>query len=107
MLPTYSDYTKSFGELARIPQSAYELMVRRAVCEINQYVSTDVAKLEADVANPCILEVAELLYDVLMRDGVISENTDGYSVTYGDRQVSIYSIIKKYLIGYLYRGVEL
>ena len=107
MLPTYSDYTRDFGELAKIPQSAFGLMLNRAVTEINQYISTDVATLDADVAKPCILEMAEFLYDVLMRDGVIAENTDGYSVTYGERQVTAYSIVKKYLKGYLYRGVEL
>ena len=107
MMPEYFDYTRSYGELAKIPPNAYELMLYRAVAEINLYINTDVAKLSKDISEPCILEMAEFLYDLLMRDGVLSENTDGYSVTYGDREVTAYSIVKKYLKGYLYRGVEL
>ena len=107
MLPTYLDYTAYFGDLAKIPESAFDLFLHRSVMEINRYITTKIEELSSKEALLCIMEVADLLHTVLERDGILSENTDGYSVTYGDNTVTVYSIVKRCLGDYLYRGVEL
>ena len=105
MLPAYSDYQGQYGDLAKIPENAYNLIRQRAVTEINRYTSVPVEEIEG--GEICIMEVAEFLYTLMMRDGILSENTDGYSVTYGESSQTACDIIKRYLLPYMYRGVDL
>ena len=107
MLPAYLDYKGQFGDLAKIPEGAFDLFLQRAVAEINQLITEKVENLQSDQASLCILEVADFLYENKERDGIISENIDGYSVTYGERTESVSRIVKRYLSAYMYRGVEL
>ena len=105
MLPTYSDYKDTFGDLAKIPENAFNLIRQRAEAEINRYTNIPVAEIEG--SEICIMEVADFMHTILERDGVLSENTDGYSVSYGETTQTVYDIIKRYLSDYLYRGVDL
>ena len=107
MLPTYGDYKVYYGDLAKIPESAFDLFIHRSVTEINLLISKAVEEMNDSSAGLCILEVADFLHTVLEREGILSENTDGYSVTYSGGTRTITSIVKRYLGAYMYRGVEL
>ena len=107
MTVSYDEYIVLFGGLAKIPEEAFEIWTLRSALEINRYISVPLETLEDDMAKLCMIEVAESLYSYSQRDGILSENTDGYSVTYDKAKSDIYPIIKRHLAGYLYRGVEL
>ena len=107
MLPTYQDYTQHFGDFAKIPQGAFDLFLHRAVTEINAFITERVEDLTGENQTFCILEAADLLHTDAECGGIISENTDGYSVTYEKGNADVYAIVKKYLPEYIFRGVEL
>lgn len=104
---TYAEYRAVFGDLAKIPEDAFDVWILRSTLEINRYITVSVEGLEEDMARLCICEVAELLYSYAERDGIVSENTDGYSVSYDDKGLELYPVIKRCLPGYVYRGVDL
>lgn len=103
----YSEYQALFGDLAIIPESGFDLWVKKSIAEIDRFINVPVSEIETDNARLCILEVTECIYQSSQNSGIRSENTDGYSVTYYDRKSDVYGIIKKYLGEYLYRGVDL
>ena len=103
---TYAEYKEVFGD-SKIPEEAFDLWALRSALEINRYITVPVESLDDDMAKLCICEVAELLYEYSGREGIMSENTDGYSVSYDGKAAKVYPVIKKCLPGYVYRGVDL
>lgn len=57
----------------------------------------------------CCCEIADCIYVCSVRDGIASENNDGYSVTYDKQSINnkAYAIALRYLAGsgLLYRGL--
>ena len=106
-MTNYSNYQELFGDLAIIPESGFDLWVKKSIAEIETYINTRLSEIKTDNAVLCIFEVAEHLYKIWETRGIKSENTDGYSVTYDSGMHGIYDIIRKYLGEYLYRGVEI
>ncbi len=100
-------YNNSFGGKALIPAEEFPLWIKRAEGEL-RIIAGDFPKDDENVKF-CILEIAELLYKNNMADGILSENNDGYSVSYEKRNVrnQILHTAKCYLqgTGILYRGV--
>lgn len=103
----YSNYQALFGDLAIIPESGFDLWVKKSIAEIDTYITVPIAEIKTENAQLCIFEVAESLYKSWEKSGIKSENTDGYSVTYDAKEQDICSIIRKYLGEYCYRGVEI
>lgn len=103
---SYDVYKALYGDSAKIPQSAFEPAMFKSCAEINRYINCDITDLSEEVAVLCVFEVGEILYLESVRLGVKSENTDGYSVTYDSKKAEIYPVIKRYLVNYLYRGVD-
>ena len=102
----YSNYQELFGDLAIIPESGFDLWVKKSIAEIDRYLSTPVSEIQTENSRLCIFEVAECIYRSWQNSGIKSENTDGYSVTYDGQKADIYSIIRRYMSEYLFRGVE-
>jgi len=107
MLPTYEDYLGIYGDLATIPESAYNVWLIRSTMEINKYLSVNIEEIEDEKLLFCVIDVIEYLYLLSEREGIASENTDGYSVSYDGKKADIYPIICRYLKEYLYRGIDI
>ena len=101
-------YSRIYAECAKIPLEAFYLWEKRAVAAINRFTARNIAECSDENAKMCICEVAELLYERAGRDGIVSENNDGYSIRYetGKAEEDIYAVAKKWLSdsGLLYRG---
>lgn len=93
--------------MAIIPESGFDLWVKKSVAEIDRYLSTPVLNIETENSRLCIFEVAECIYRSWQKSGIKSENTDGYSVTYDEQKSDICGIIRRYMSEYLFRGVEI
>lgn len=103
-------YNEHFGGDTKIPAEAFPLWERRAEAELLLLTSGRKPLAEEEKAKMCVCEIAEYLFDVASRRGIESENNDGYSVSYQNRDIKtdIVNIVKTYLGGtdLLYRGVE-
>ena len=101
-------YGRIYGENAKIPSKSFHLWEMRATRELNRILSGDISQLSDENAKMCICEVAEFLYENARKDGIVSENNDGYSVHFdnSERDGKIYAIAKRWLSGsgLLYRG---
>lgn len=101
-------YGRTFGGSAKIPLENFDLWEKRAISVINRILARDISLNLCENAKMCICEVAELLFDFSKRNGIISENIDGYSVRFDSSKLDsqILAIIKNYLSGdeILYRG---
>lgn len=100
-------YNEFFGGNGVIPAEEFPLWKSRAEKELLVICG---GKLDdSENVKLCICEIAELLYKNSLADGVVSENNDGYSVSYEKRDVrnKILHTAKCYLsgTGLLYRGV--
>lgn len=122
---TYSEYTSLGGTLDLMPFNLLEFEARK---EIDKYTFGRLIDLEEQVEEVklCIYNLINTLqgYDVdkTRNKAISSENTDGYSVSYGNattdstnaKENEIKGVIKTYLsecklednTPYLYRGVE-
>ncbi len=102
-------YSDVYGGNMRIPAEEFELWEKRAETELSQITGGRSGKSDEKSVKMCVCEIAELLYRENAREGIYSENNDGYSVRYnlGDIKKKIYLIAKTYLAGtdLLYRGV--
>ena len=106
MLTNYETYKAVLGDLCKIPEDCYEMIKVQAIGEINRYTNVVFEKIpDSDKKIACFFYVMEAIYGELNRQGVASENTDGYSVTYTKAEV-IYPIIRRSLGEYIYRGIE-
>lgn len=111
----YSFYTDTYGG-NRIPQDDWQRVSWKAEQRLNSYTfgrcSGDwEGESWCSQVKCAVCEMAEILYADEKRNGKISENTDGYSVSYdtGKSLASIlYDVVRVYLgdTGLLYAGVE-
>jgi len=78
---TYAEYKQLGGKLDEVPFNLIELMARRKVDErtLNRLknLPNQITEVKA-----CIFKLVEFLSE--NKGNITSENTDGYSVTYGD-----------------------
>lgn len=110
-MSTITFYESRYSSGAKIPLDEFPLWELRAEAELNRITFGRFEKLTERTDNilMCICECAEVLYVQSMRDGIASENNDGYSVTYekGGANTGVYSAARRYLSGeLLYRGYE-
>lgn len=114
MIITMTDILTFYGEMyggdCKIPTAEFPLWERRAEFELARITGGRSAGTEDDRVKLCICEMAELLFTESRREGISSENNDGYSVTYekGDIKRKLCEIAKTQLSStdFLYRGVE-
>lgn len=103
-------YNEHFGGDTKIPAEAFPLWERKAEAELLQLTGGRISLTEEERAKICVCEIAEYLFDVASRRGIESENNDGYSVSYQNRDIKtdVLNIAKIYLSGtdLLYRGVD-
>ena len=104
-------YNESYGGEGKIPASLFSLWEKRAEAML-MYISGGKIKGQENLecVRFCICEIAEFLYLQEKTAGISSENNDGYSVNYQERDIKkeILKIAETYLGGtdFLYRGVE-
>lgn len=114
---SYEFYQRDFfGEM--IPEESFFKYEYKARTELDNFTFGRLKKLEShnEEIQACVCEMSEYLYTEDQRpkdNGISSESTDGYSVTYqkaksqGNISRDLYQIATKHLAfsGYLYRGV--
>ncbi len=96
------------GDL-KIPASEFPRWERCARNELARITGGKSETSELECVKTCICEMAEAMYAKENLGGVLSENNDGYSVSYKDEDVKsiLYDVAKRNLFGtdLLYRGV--
>lgn len=104
----YNNFTEDY-----IPTSEISRFLKRAYITLKAITFSRIDNvIEEDTVKQCICEVCEVLYKHEMRDGIKSENNDGYSVTYDESEMSkdkeIKRIAELYLgpMGLMYAGVQ-
>ncbi len=103
-------YNESYGGEGKIPASLFSLWEKRAEAALMHISGGKIKGQEnTECVRFCICEIAEFLYGQEKLSGIRSENNDGYSVSYQDRDIKkeILRIAETYLSGtdLLYRGV--
>ena len=102
-------YNEKFGGNCKIPADEFPVWERRAEKVLSKISGGKSDNSELEAVRMCILEIAEALYEESKREGILSENNDGYSVRYeyGDIKPKINRIASVWLSGtdILYRGV--
>ena len=105
----YNTYNNGFTGI--IPVESFGLCISKAWREVNAMLTTEYTDEHSDLVKKCVCEVAEEIYENAKKQGIKSENIDGYSVTYADG-VDVKKSIKNIIIGrlgntgLLYAGVE-
>ena len=105
--------TPDMGGAGKIPEDQFLLWESRAEAELNRIISGRLSEASPlPQTKMLVCEMAETLFVAGTRQGIVSENNDGYSVTYKNEENSslqkeLYDIAKRYLSGtnLLYRGV--
>lgn len=103
-------YNESYGGEGKIPASLFSLWEKRAEAVLMNVTSGKIKGQEIlECVKFCICEIAEFLYKQENMSGIKSENNDGYSVSYQERDTKkeILKIAEMYLseTDFLYRGV--
>lgn len=110
MICDFIFYSEHFGRDAKIPAEVFSVWERKAEAELLHITGNRQSLDEDTKVKICICEIAEYLYDVSKRQGIDSENNDGYSVSYQNRDIKtdVFNIAKTYLCGtgLLFRGVD-
>ena len=111
----YSFYTDKYGG-NKIPFDDWQRIAQKAERRLNGYTfdrcSGDWEEEEwGNLAKCAVCEMSEIIYADEKRNGKISENTDGYSVSYDAEKSlwsTLYDVVRVYLegTGLLYAGVE-
>lgn len=110
---------------ALIPEKAWNHILIKTESYLRNLMRQEPDSDNLDLVQLCICEVSELIYqdeENKKKTGgrdVLSENTDGYSVTYATEaeagkiainslEQKVYAVIRRYLVstGLLYAGVE-
>lgn len=96
------------GDL-KIPAAEFPRWERCASSELSRITGGKSESSELLCVKNCICEMAEAMYEKDALGGILSENNDGYSVSYKDESIktALYDIAKRHLFGtdLLYRGV--
>ena len=103
-------YNEIYGGEGIIPASLFSLLEKRAEAILIHITDGKIKGQEnLESVRFCICELAEFLYKQDNISGIKSENNDGYSVSYQDRDIKkeALKIIEMYLseTDFLYRGV--
>lgn len=109
----YSFYHNVYnnGLKGLIPAESFGLCVTKAWREVNAMLTSEYTEEHSDLVKKCVCEVAEEIYENAKKQGIKSENIDGYSVTYADG-INPKKLIKNIIIsrlgdtGLLYGGVD-
>lgn len=102
----YAFYTNRFKGEA-VPLTDFPRLILRAE-EFISYITCGGIVDVTDTIRFAVCAVAEKMHTDGGRDGIVSENNDGYSVTYAnDLKSGLYAAAEIYLAdtGLLYRGV--
>ena len=83
---------------------------KRATAELLRITDGKIKGRKTECVRFCVCEIAEFLYENERISKIRSENNDGYSVTYQERDIKkeILKIAETYLgeTDFLYRGVD-
>jgi len=116
---TYVEYKQLGGKLDEVPFNVLELRARKKVDEMSQSRLKNLPTQIAEV-KVCMYQLVEAINknNTKKSKNIMSESTDGYSVSYGETETTeeikqYYNIIKDYLstcqledgTPYLYCGV--
>lgn len=103
-------YKENYGGDSKIPAASFPLWEKRAEMQLLKITGGKIEEKDDERIKICICEMAELMFEYSKNDGIRSENNDGYSVIYQNRDIKneLVEIAKTYLYNtkYLYRGVE-
>lgn len=109
MIADLAFYNENYGGENKIPASLFPLFERRAENELMFLTDGRIKGKEDECIKICICEMAEFLYNCLEKGEIKSENNDGYSVTYKERDIKqeLFKIAQVNLFGteLLFRGV--
>ena len=109
MIADLAYYNENYSGDSKIPASLFPLFERRAENELMFITDGKIKGKEDENIKICICDMAEFLYKCLERNGIKSENNDGYSVTYQERDIKneLLKIAQVNLYGteLLFRGV--
>ena len=105
----YNTYNNGYAGV--IPSDSFGMYAAKARYQIEAMLTSDQAEAHTEIIRLCICEVADKLYEDAKKQGIKSENIDGYSVTYADSanaKKDVKNIIIRWLgdTGLLYTGVE-
>ena len=112
----YAFYVNSYGGI-KISEVDWKRVSQKAMQRLNSYTFGRLSKqsLEEEIwsnrVKCAICEISEVIYEYENREGKVSENTDGYAVSY-DSEKSLGSVIYDVVMvhlgdsGLLYAGVE-
>ncbi len=110
MIADLAFYNENYGGDSKIPASLFPLFERRAENELIFITGGKIKGKDDECIKICICEMAEFLYECLEKSGIKSENNDGYSVTYQERDIKqeLVKIAQTNLFGteFLFRGVD-
>ena len=85
----YGFYKSAFGG-SLIPPEVFNRFSKKAEAYLNNAINNQEIPSEYEErANYALCEIAETLYRINLRQGVKSENTDGYSVSYDNSSLSL------------------
>lgn len=109
----YSFYYNVFngGNAGTISAEDFGICIARAWREVEAMLTSDYTEEQSDSVKLCVCEVAEEIYKNAEKQGIKSESTDGYSVTYADN-TDVKKAVKNIIVcrladtGLLYMGVE-
>lgn len=108
----YSDYVSRYqlDNAAVIPEEKFLPFLSKAEQVLDNLLMGNLHKIaDTEAAKHCLCEIAELLFKTALRQGIKSEDNDGYRVTYGALCVEngACEIAARYLsaTGLMYRGI--
>lgn len=99
MVVTYEYYAEYYGG-HRIPESSWKEYANKVEARLKRYTFENLIESWPSEAKMAACEMAECLYQHSKRDGKISENNDGCSVSYDvskSLDSKLYDIAKIYL----------
>ena len=113
MYATYEQYTTYLsGKTPKVDSTEFTYFSNKASIIMDTFSGLKNATVLPDEVISCCCEIVELLKTTENRQGISSENNDGYSVSY-DTAIPVksmaYSIMNDYLAntGLLYRGCSI
>lgn len=105
MIYSYVDFYKETYEGSL--ESRLSFYLQKASKIMDKYTCGDIIELDTNDLSFCCCEIADLLHKIETKEGISSENNDGWSVSYYDKDSKnqIMDILKIYIpVEYLYRG---
>lgn len=109
MVVDYSFYSNRYG--GAMPENSWRRYSLKAERRLSEYTFGRIPDEWPDEAKYAVCEMAEEIQEIEQRDGIASENNDGYSVSYrsdDNYESRLYGIALSYLsnTGLMNLGVE-